>query len=152
MVAVIDRDAFESYSLDGMDNPASRVSLRSWTTLPRPLLISLAVIFCATTTLYAAAWMYDVRSTSTTVELGFNHGHAEQYDKESHSIFVGDVVQASPAERAGLKAGDRIIGVNGKALETSKPYDEAYAKGKPGDPVDFTVVRAGEPQPLTLHG
>jgi sigma-B regulation protein RsbU (phosphoserine phosphatase) len=129
----------------------SRFTLSSWASLPRPLLIALAVLFCASATLYAVVWMYDARS-GMMVELGFNHVYTEKYDEESHSILVGDVVQASPAERAGLKAGDRIVGVNGKALETSKPYDEAYARGKPGDPVDFTVVRAGEPRPITLHG
>src|SRR5271169_1982147 len=129
MCADIDRVAFESYSLDGMDNPDSAVSLRSWTSLPRPLLIALAILFCGAATLYAAVWMYDARSGATIVELGFNKLHNEQYDEATHSIAVGDVVEGSPAERAGLKAGDRIIGVNGKALDTSAPYDEAYSHG-----------------------
>jgi regulator of sigma E protease len=52
------------------------------------------------------------------------------------------VVDGSPAERAGLRVGDRIIGVNGRALDTDIASDEAYVRGRPGDPVDFTVERA----------
>ncbi len=96
--------------------------------------------------------MYNVRSPNSMVELGFNKLHDEQYNQKTHSIAVDDVVQGSPAERAGLKAGDRIIGVNGRALDTSAPYNEAYARGRPGDPVQFTITRPGEQEPLTLHG
>ena len=65
---------------------------------------------------------------------------------------VGDVVPHSPAERAGLRAGDRIIGVNGQTLTTSGPFDQAYARGKPGDAVTFTVQRAGVPNPIEVYG
>src|ERR1700739_3250525 len=98
-----------------MGNSPSRFTLSSWA-LPRPLRIAVAVLFCASATLYAVVWMYDARSAATIVELGFNNLHDEHYDETTHSIMVGDVVQGSPAEREGLKAGDRIIGVNGKAL------------------------------------
>jgi phosphoserine phosphatase RsbU/P len=123
-----------------------------WTSLPRPALLVVAVVLCAVTTLYAAIWMYDIRLMGSVVELGFNHAHDEQYDQRTHSIFVGDVVPDSPAEKAGLKAGDRIIGVNGKLLTISDPYDDAYAKGRPGDRVEFTVTRSGDPQPVLIHG
>lgn len=135
-----------------MPDPLPKFSMRSWTSLPRPLLMSSAVLFCAATTLYAVVWMYEARFGGTMVELGFNKIHSESYDERTHSISVGDVVPGSPAEKAGLKAGDRIIGVDGKPLTTSAPYDEAYARGRPGDPVEFTVARPGDSEPLTLHG
>jgi len=111
-----------------------------------------AVFFTAIATLYGSLWMYDVRLPNTQVELGFNHQHSEQYNQKTHSILVDDVVKDSPAEKAGLRAGDRIIGVNGRMLTTSAPYDEAYSRGRPGDPVDFTIGRPGEIGPLVLHG
>jgi len=125
--------------------------LRSWISLPRPVLLGTAALLCVSATLYAIWWMANVRSASL-VELGFNHTIDEQYDQRTHSIFVADVVPGSPAEQMGLRAGDHIIAVNGRPLITSAPYDEAYAKDRPGDPVEMTVERPGEPNALELHG
>ena len=96
--------------------------------------------------------MYEARFPVTLVELGFNFLHSEEYDQKTHSIFVHDVVKNSPAERAGLRAGDRIIAVNGEILSTSAPYDKLYATAHPGDPVALTITHDGEPAPLELHG
>ena len=62
------------------------------------------------------------------------------------------MTKGSPAERAGLRVGDRVIAINGRALDTDIASNEAYVRGRPGDPVELTVERAGEPKPLTLHG
>jgi phosphoserine phosphatase RsbU/P len=129
-----------------------RAEIQRRFSLPHSVLLAMAAVFAAASTLYAAAWMYDARYPGHQVELGFNHVHDEQYDPKTHSIAVGDVVPGSPAEQAGLRAGDQIIGVNGKMLTTSAPYDEAYAREKPGDKVDFTIVRPGVQEPIILHG
>ena len=123
-----------------------------WSSLPHRLLLTLATVFAATAIVYASFWMYIERTPGSKVELGFNSHHANQYDGTTQCLKVGDVVPNSPAERAGLRAGDRIIGVNGQALTTSRPFDQAYAKAIPGDAVTFTVQRAGEPSPLEIHG
>lgn len=130
--------------------PASFI--RRWAEVPRALIATLAILLAAASTLYAALWMYDARYPGKPVELGFNHQHDERYSEKTHSITVRDVVPDSPAERAGLRVGDRIIGVNGKTLDTSAPYDEAYGRSKPGDRVDLTISRLGEEEPLILHG
>jgi phosphoserine phosphatase RsbU/P len=124
----------------------------SWSSLPRALLISLALVFCAITTLYALVWMYDVRSLASAVEFGFNNTHDEQFDEQSHSIPVGDVIPGSPAEMAGLKAGDRIIGINGELLATPAPYEDVYSHARPGDLVEFSVIRSGQPDPIPIRG
>ena len=127
--------------------------MRAWSTLPRPFLAALATLLAAASVLYGSIWMYDVRHASPSVELGFNKTTAGgQYDPATHSIPVFDVMGDSPAERSGLRAGDRIVGVNSQPLATSAPFDNAYSRGHPGDPIDLTVERSGEPQPLTLHG
>ncbi len=123
-----------------------------WSSVPHRLLLTLATMFAAAAIVYASLWMYIERTPGSKVELGFNSQHANQYDGTTHCMKVGDVVPNSPAERAGLRAGDRIIGVNGQALTTSRPFDQAYAKAIPGDAVAFTVQRAGEPSPLEIHG
>jgi len=116
------------------------------------MLVVLAAFFAAPLVLYAVLWMYGVRHSSPGVELGFNYTHDDGYDMAMHSLPVLDVVPASPAERAGLRPGDRIVAVNGQPLVTSAPYDEAWDLGRPGDAVELTVQRPAESKPLVLHG
>ncbi|HET6931931.1 MAG TPA: SpoIIE family protein phosphatase [Candidatus Acidoferrum sp.] len=132
--------------------PQFQAYMMRWSSLPHRLLPTLAIIFAAAAIVYASFWMYIERTPGSKVELGFNRQHSTQYDGTTHCMKVGDVVPDSPAERAGLRAGDRIIGVNGQALTTSRPFDQAYAKASPGDAITFTVQRAGEPGPLDIHG
>ena len=118
----------------------------------KPFLATLATLFAVVAIVYGSLWMYAVRHPAPGVELGFNLVNNSRYDDRTHSQSVEDVMEGSPAERAGLRVGDRVIGINGRALGTDIASDEAYARGRPGDPVEFTVERAGEPKPLVLHG
>jgi sigma-B regulation protein RsbU (phosphoserine phosphatase) len=120
--------------------------------IPRPVLLLAAALFAAATILHGALWMYCVRQPGQRVELGFNFKSNLGYDPVAHSLSVGDVVPGSPAERAGLQAGDRIVGVNSRLLDTSAPYDEAWSNSRPGDPVELIVQRPGAPGPIVLHG
>jgi len=130
--------------------------MRPWPKLPRPFLATLALLLAAASVLYGAIWMYDVRHLRAPVELGYNRttslSNVDLYDPRTHSIPVFDVISGSPAERAGLRAGDRIVGVNGQPLITFAPIEDAYNLGHPGDRIDLTVERPGEAKPLTLHG
>src|SRR5690606_9740567 len=58
----------------------------------------------------------------------------------------------SPAERAGLRSGDRIIAIDGKLLRAGQSDSSAPLRGKAGSKVAVKVVRgeAGEPFDLTL--
>ena len=127
--------------------------MRRWSTLPRPLLATLATFLAAATTLYSFLWMYNVRHARPQVELGFNKNVLQNgYDEIAHSVAVLDVVRGSPAEQAGLRANDRIVAVNGRPLVTSAPFDEAWSRGRPGGTVELTVERVGEPKAVVLHG
>jgi sigma-B regulation protein RsbU (phosphoserine phosphatase) len=123
-----------------------------WSSLPNRFLVTLATVFAAAAIFYSGIWMYVERTPASRVELGFNSLHINQYDGNTHCLKVSDVVPNSPAERAGLRAGDRIIGVDGQPLTTSRPFDQAYALGKPGDVVTFAVERAGQQDPVEIHG
>ncbi len=118
----------------------------------RPLLATAATVFAVVAIAYGSLWMYSVRHQGPRVELGFNNQHNPQYDETTHCQAVEDVMAGSPAERAGLRVGDHVIGINGRPLETDIASDEAYLRGRPGDSVELAVERAGDPQPLILHG
>jgi len=50
----------------------------------------------------------------------------------------------SPADSAGLKAGDIVVEFGGKPVTDLQSYSDALYSFKPGDEVDIVVLRAGE--------
>jgi regulator of sigma E protease len=58
---------------------------------------------------------------------------------------VGDVLNGSPAEMAGLRPGDRVLSVDGKGVRTWEAF-EAYIDGHAEQAVRVTFARAGEEQ------
>jgi phosphoserine phosphatase RsbU/P len=148
----IDRTDSESYSLCGMAPPVTTSSLPRWSSLPRPVLLAFAVLFCAATSLYALTWMYDAHHRGRhPVEIGINESRDTFFDPATFSVPIYNVIPGSPAEKAGLRAGDQIIALNGHALASYSLFDEIWSRSRPGDPVDIAVRRAGERQPLTVH-
>ena len=117
----------------------------------KPLLAGLAIVLAVVAIAYGFLWMYLVRA-GPRVELGFNLNRNPPYDQKTHSQPVADVEKGSPAERAGLRVGDRIVALNGQALKSDLASSEAYLRGRPGDTLELTVERAGEPAPLILNG
>ena len=112
---------------------------------PRPVLLTLAVLFAAATILYSAIWMYAIR-WETDVRLGIN----DQYSTTTRSARITAVGEGGPAEQAGLLVDDQIVAVNGRSLETFLRFRDAVYRGQPGDVVRLTVERPGKPAPLTL--
>jgi membrane-associated protease RseP (regulator of RpoE activity) len=55
----------------------------------------------------------------------------------------------SPAERAGLRAGDEITAFNGKPMSTYDQLSSAISQARPGSKASITVLRDGKT--LTLH-
>jgi carboxyl-terminal processing protease len=68
------------------------------------------------------------------------------------ALTVISPIDGTPAEKAGLKAGDIILKINDKST-ISMTIDEAVAlmRGKVGDPIDITIVRAGAAKPIKMH-
>jgi carboxyl-terminal processing protease len=66
---------------------------------------------------------------------------------ERRGLLIGRVFDASPAARAGLKAGEVIVAVNGKRLEgLSANAAIAMIKGQPGTDVQIGVERKQGPR------
>ncbi|MGE5404793.1 MAG: PDZ domain-containing protein [Candidatus Saccharibacteria bacterium] len=62
--------------------------------------------------------------------------------------FVAQVKTGSPAEKAGLKAGDLITVVNGAAVNKMRPGEVGIRiRGPVGSPVTLSVLRSGWDQP-----
>lgn len=59
-------------------------------------------------------------------------------------VLVADVVSGSPAEKAGIKPGDVIQEVNGKAVESPVGLKEAVLKTEIGQKIEITLVREGK--------
>ncbi|MGQ9656928.1 MAG: M20/M25/M40 family metallo-hydrolase [Fimbriimonadales bacterium] len=63
---------------------------------------------------------------------------------EENGILLEGVSPGSPAEQAGLKAGDRIVAVMGQQVKNIEELTSLYEKMEPGKPVEFTIVREGK--------
>ena len=64
---------------------------------------------------------------------------------DSKGLLIESVIAGSPAARAGLRQGDRIVAVGGRTL-SGRPstYATGLIRGKPGTKVTLTIDRAGK--------
>jgi carboxyl-terminal processing protease len=66
-------------------------------------------------------------------------------------VYVQSAVKGTPAERAGLRYGDRIVEVDGKdAREWTGEQVSKNVRGDRGEPVRVKVERAGASEPMTF--
>jgi S1-C subfamily serine protease len=64
---------------------------------------------------------------------------------------VGGVVAGGPADRGGLRDGDRIVEIDGDPVRDSDDVSTAVNARQPGDDVRVVVVRGGERRTLTVE-
>lgn len=84
----------------------------------------------------------------TTGEYG---GIGSLIHKQGNYIIISEPYEKSPAQKSGLKAGDKILKVNDKsAIGKSVEDVSAILKGQPGTSFKLLVERDGEPNPLTF--
>jgi aminopeptidase YwaD len=84
------------------------------------------------------------RSTGFRVYLGTIPNYADSSD----GMLLDGVRDGSPAAKAGLKAGDKIVKMAGKDVKNVYDYTHALSEMKGGDEYEVEIVRAG--QRLTL--
>jgi len=53
------------------------------------------------------------------------------------------VIKGSPAEKAGLRAGDVLIAMEGASLNSSPPFQILLQRYQPGSAIEFTILRNG---------
>jgi serine protease Do len=69
--------------------------------------------------------------------------------RDTKGAIVADVVDGSPAERAGFAQGDVVVALNGSDVADSKVLTRQVAALKAGDRATFTVLRDGSRRDLT---
>jgi regulator of sigma E protease len=69
-------------------------------------------------------------------------------DYGEHPVMITEVVEKSPAEQAGLRAGDRVLAVNGESVRDE--FDvRAFIQARPNETVRLSVEREGKREELT---
>jgi S1-C subfamily serine protease len=73
-------------------------------------------------------------------------------EQSAAGLVVTDVPRDSPAERAGLRVGDTIAAVDGKAVRThAELYRHVWRAGGPGTEVRLTIVRGGATREMPVR-
>jgi len=84
--------------------------------------------------------------------------HAEDVSKENMASYgmrevrgvgVTEVVKDSPAEKAGLRKGDVIVGFNGEAVTSTRKLNRLVSESSPDQNVRLTIARGGSEQEVS---
>ena len=72
--------------------------------------------------------------------------------KNQKGVLIAQVTEGSPAEEAGLKQSDIIVGLNGSEVARVGPFRNRVALHAPGSEQTITVIREGERKeiPVTI--
>ena len=75
---------------------------------------------------------------------------AAQLNVNAYGVYVVDVVQGGPADKAGLKAGDRIVSIDGTEIAQKDDLGTLMQQHTAGDTLSITVARDGQMQTISL--
>lgn len=67
------------------------------------------------------------------------------YDDDKEGLLIEGASPGTPAAKAGLKAGDRIMSLAGKPVKNIQSYMQIMAGQKKGDTLEVGIVREGKP-------
>ena len=81
-----------------------------------------------------------VNDAQTAAQLGVN----------AYGIYVVDVVSGGPADKAGLKAGDRIVSIDNTEVAQKTDLGTLMQEHSAGDTLSITVARDGQMQTVSL--
>ncbi|MBO7305284.1 MAG: trypsin-like peptidase domain-containing protein [Bacteroidales bacterium] len=63
----------------------------------------------------------------------------------AEGVFIAEVMEKSAAYDAGLKAGDVIVSISGSKVKNPSEVQAVISKYSPGDTIEISIVRDGEP-------
>jgi acylphosphatase len=67
------------------------------------------------------------------------------------NITVDNVIEDTPADKAGLKEGDKILAVDGKEIKSSKQMGKIINSKEAGDNIELKIMRNGEKKTITCE-
>ena len=70
--------------------------------------------------------------------------------KEGGGVLVAEVMKGSPADTAGLKAGDIVVELGGSAIKEVPDLQRRVAAVKPGQTMKLTVIRERKPMSFSV--
>lgn len=89
---------------------------------------------------------------------GLKRDEAAYYGITSPAIHIGGVIPGGPFDRAGLKAGDVLVGYDGRPLEGGDAVDsvpvllrQRIMRTKPGDVAHFDIISAKNAKPHAVE-
>ncbi len=77
-------------------------------------------------------------------------GTIPEFGNEEPGYAISGAAPGSPADKGGLKAGDRIVKLGGNPVTGLDDFDAALRKFKAGDEVDVIVIRDKQEVPLKV--
>jgi serine protease Do len=85
-------------------------------------------------------------SESETEDLSVKQGVREGY-----GVLIADVLKDTPAEAAGLRAGDLIVNIDGRPIVETRGLQRLVGATPPGRDVKVVVAREGRRRELTIR-
>lgn len=105
----------------------------------------MALGFAISLLLFTALWWALTRPEPIpSVQLGFD----DSYLSAEHADLINSVYLNSPAETAGIRAGDRIVEVDGQPLTGPDSVYRIWMHHQPGDQIHLTIRRPDSPAPI----
>jgi hypothetical protein len=71
-------------------------------------------------------------------------GIMPNYDEDKEGVLIGGVTDDGPAAKAGLKEGDLIVEMAGKAVTSLNTYMVIMAQQQSGQPIEISILRGGK--------
>jgi S1-C subfamily serine protease len=78
-------------------------------------------------------------------------GVLPDYSDKKEGVLIEGVIKDTPAAKAGLKKGDRIVALAGKPLKDAAAFHAASRALKPGEKVEAAIERDGKPQKVEIQ-
>jgi serine protease Do len=71
--------------------------------------------------------------------------------KPAKGALISEVFENSPADKGGMKVGDVVRSINGKAIEDANDLRNTVAMLRPGESADFEILRDGKNLKLKIN-